>query len=56
MTSAVLIAPATLRLPANAIGEAMGWASDSYMIPILADGVDVTHSGCRAMSVRNSWR
>jgi hypothetical protein len=48
MTSAVLIAPAALRLPANAIGEAMGWGPDSYTIPISADGADVTHYGCRA--------
>jgi hypothetical protein len=48
MTSAVLIAPTALRLPANAIGEAMGWGPYSYTIPLSADWATVTHYGCRA--------
>ena len=45
--SAVLIIPADLKPQADAVGEAMGWGSTSYTIPI-GDGEQVTHYGLRA--------
>jgi hypothetical protein len=47
MHSTVLIIPAALREPANAVGEAMGWGPNNYSIP-LGDGESVTHYGLRA--------
>lgn len=45
--SAVLIIPAAFKSQENAVGEAMGWGSVSYTIP-LGDGEAVTHYACRA--------
>lgn len=45
--SAVLIIPADMKAQADAVGEAMGWGSVSYTVP-LGDGEAVTHYACRA--------
>ena len=45
--SAVLIIPADLKPQADAVGEAMGWGSTSYTIPI-PDAEAPTHYGLRA--------
>jgi hypothetical protein len=44
MFSTVLIVPAALRGPANALGLAIGYGPESYSLPLGADGV-VTHYG-----------
>ena len=48
MQSAVLIIPAALLSQANAVGAAMGWGPESYVIPLSEDGETVTHWGLRA--------
>jgi hypothetical protein len=50
MYSTVLITPVALLDQANAVGEAMGWGSNSYSIQLTTDGTSVTHYGLRADS------
>lgn len=49
MTSAVLIVPADMLEPANALGEAMGWGPNNYSVQLSAAAtLPATHYGCRA--------
>lgn len=49
LTSAVFILPDAYRDAGNALGENMGWGSNSYSVPLSPDGTEpATHWGARA--------
>ena len=48
MTSVVLIVPIVHRDAVNHLGEELGWGRDIVSSPVSANGVTVTHYGCRS--------